>query len=184
MGLYRLLNQRHYNRFLAKMEKTIDKVTSGEQQTIRLGSVEEMEARWEAERVRFDALPRPVKAVIRLRGWLFGFNGLMSVKLRPRYLINHAVWYHQRATRGWADCDTWNIDGYITRILPPMLTHLADHGCSYPSCPPFETPQKWSEYLRDLATRIDGWDRWDDDKNDMARAALAEYVSRFGWHWD
>lgn len=184
MGLYRWVNQRHHDRFTAKLGKTLDKIASGDQKTVRLGSVEEMKARWEAEHARFEALPWPVKAASRLRTRLFGFEGLLSVKLRPRYIINHVVWYHQRATRGWADCDTWSIDGYLTRILPPMLTYLADHGCSYPGFPPFDTPEKWSEHLRDLATRIDGWDRWDDDKDDAARTAMAEYATRFGWYWD
>jgi hypothetical protein len=184
MGLYRWINQRHGDKFVAGLENSLGKIASGEQKTQRLGTVEEMEARWEAEHLRFEAQPRLVKTARRMRIWLFGWEGLLSVKLRPRYLINHAVWYHQRATRGWADCDTWSIDGYLTRILPPMLTYLADHGHSYPSLPPFETPEEWSEHLRGLATRIGGWDRWDVDKDDEARAAMAEYASRFGWYWD
>jgi hypothetical protein len=184
MGLYRWVNQRHHDRLRLKLGNSLGKIASGEQKTIRLGSVEEMEARWAAEAARRDAQPRLVKEARRVRVWLFGVDGLLSTRLRLRYIVNHAVWYHQRATRGWADCDTWDIDGYLTRVLPPMLTYLADHGCSYPSFPPFETPEKWSEHLLGLATRIEGWDRFDDDKDDMARAAFAEYASRFGWYWD
>ena len=37
---------------------------------------------------------------------------------------------YQRATRGWADCDVWNIDSWFQGVVPDMLRRLADtkHG--------------------------------------------------------
>lgn len=40
---------------------------------------------------------------------------------------------YQRMTRGWADCDTWNLDDHLADILPEMLKHLRDNTNGYPS---------------------------------------------------
>lgn len=37
------------------------------------------------------------------------------------------VFAYQRVTRGWADCDTWNLDNYLLDILPPVLRYLKAH---------------------------------------------------------
>ena len=38
-------------------------------------------------------------------------------------------WFFQRGRRGWADCDIWNLDMYLTRILAHALPKLAEgHG--------------------------------------------------------
>ena len=33
----------------------------------------------------------------------------------------------QRAQRGWADCDTWSLDCYLSEWLPNALRHLKKH---------------------------------------------------------
>lgn len=56
-----------------------------------------------------------------------------------------AVW--QRATRGWADRDTWNLDNYLLEILPEMIDHLREHTHGYPG--DFPTPESWDNYLEE-----------------------------------
>ena len=36
-------------------------------------------------------------------------------------------WSKQRIVRGYADCDTWSIDGYLQKLLPDMLQYLKDN---------------------------------------------------------
>lgn len=54
----------------------------------------------------------------------------------------------QRAKRGWADSDTWNMDMYLLEILPQMLHHLAEHAHGHP-CD--MTPEVWGAYLHNTA---------------------------------
>ena len=58
-----------------------------------------------------------------------------------------AAW--QRATRGWANRDTWNLDGYLLEILPEMIDYLAEHAHGYPGeHAGFPTFESWQEFLR------------------------------------
>lgn len=38
----------------------------------------------------------------------------------------------QRITRGYADCDCWEIKGYLSEIIPGMLQHLRDNHVGSP----------------------------------------------------
>lgn len=58
-----------------------------------------------------------------------------------------AAW--QRATRGWADRDTWNLDSYLLEILPEMIDYLRTHTHSYPGYGEFDTPEKWDKFLKE-----------------------------------
>jgi hypothetical protein len=40
---------------------------------------------------------------------------------------NFVVFFWQRATRGWADCDTWSLDYYLNSWMPDALRHLKKH---------------------------------------------------------
>ena len=39
----------------------------------------------------------------------------------------------QRARRGWADCDTWSLDNYLSTWLPAAIRHLKEHSHGYPA---------------------------------------------------
>lgn len=41
-------------------------------------------------------------------------------------------WHWQRAFRGWGDCDVWNMNDYLIRVIPAMLRHLKNKRHSYP----------------------------------------------------
>ena len=58
-----------------------------------------------------------------------------------------AAW--QRATRGWADRDTWNLDDYLLEILPEMVDYLRTHTRSYPGYDEFDIPEKWDKFLKE-----------------------------------
>jgi len=183
-NLYRWLNQRHHDKLVKKMSRPVNPKDAV---TLHHHTWEEMEARWAALEARQAAQPRLVKAARRVRIYLFGFNGLVKVRMRPRYIVNHIVWYHQRARRGWADSDTWNIDSHITRVLSGMLAHLAEHNHAYPAQPPFETPEKWDAHLRDLSARLRAGEDDDvlgDEAQEIVRAAMGEFAGRLSWYWD
>lgn len=51
----------------------------------------------------------------------------------PRQIYREVKWFLQRGKRGWADCDTWSLDWYLSGWLPDALRHLAKHTHGYPS---------------------------------------------------
>lgn len=118
---------------------------------------------------------------------LFGFHGLLSYTLRPKVIARRIKWRHQRASRGWADNDCWNTDGYVTNILSGMLLHLADNNHAYPGMPPWETPEKWDAHLRDLAARLRAWNNdtfCSEEAYTTTRDAMEEFGRNLGHYWD
>lgn len=49
------------------------------------------------------------------------------------YIPTNIKHYYQRATRGWADCDTWDLWDYQSRVLPQALRHMAKYKNGCPS---------------------------------------------------
>ena len=45
----------------------------------------------------------------------------------PRRIYNETKFFLQRAHRGWADSDTWSLDGYLDSWMPNALRHLKEH---------------------------------------------------------
>lgn len=84
---------------------------------------------------------------------------------------NHA-W--RRAIYGWTWEDCWNLDDWLLNILPEMLRHMADHGSGYPGSKPFETPEKWHDWLHSVADVLeslqeDNWYSQNEYKEDFRR---------------
>ena len=53
-------------------------------------------------------------------------------------------WSWQRAFRGYADCDWWNIDGYFYETTVPLLRILKENRHGYPGS---LTDKKWDSIL-------------------------------------
>lgn len=56
-------------------------------------------------------------------------------------------WCWQRAFRGWADCDWWNMDYYLVEIILPMLKELKKNQHGYPGHGQASTPEKGDAIL-------------------------------------
>ena len=88
-------------------------------------------------------------------------NVFKSPKLPLRYPSNWSAiirtffrsfkWAYQRVTRGFADYDVWDFDGFLLNILANGLEHLADTTISYPGDEEFPTYESWIKYLREMA---------------------------------
>ena len=50
-----------------------------------------------------------------------------------KYLKRCIKWSCQRIVRGYAECDVWNMDGYLQRLVPDMLQDLKDNRNGSPS---------------------------------------------------
>lgn len=84
---------------------------------------------------------------------------------RPSYYITHpwklfkdVYWnwrnFWHRGLYGYAYIDVWNFCDWYPRVGAAALRYLAKNGNSYPGVKPWETPEKWREYLEYLANRL------------------------------
>ena len=95
-----------------------------------------------------------------------------------RYLITHPwQWVRcayknirdawRRSVYGWTYGDVWDWDTWFMRVVPDMLRHMANHGSAYPGHEPFETPEKWHDWLQHMAFLIESADEaWQDEHNE------------------
>jgi hypothetical protein len=51
----------------------------------------------------------------------------------PRNWYREVKYFIQRGRRGWADCDTWSLDEYLSKWLPDALRYLKTHKHGIPS---------------------------------------------------
>jgi hypothetical protein len=195
-SLYQYLNDRHYKGFVKKMRNADlnpdHNLIWHEDNTFTpvnpdADKWQTWKGKMELRRLARKNQPWWLKTYRYVRVYFFGLNGLLSYTLRPRTIVNKVTWYHQRATRGWADCDVWSMDSRMSKVMSEMLEYLADRTHAYPGTPPFETPEKWDAHLRDLSRRFKTWndDTWCETKSfETTKGAWADFAEHFGYYWD
>lgn len=95
-----------------------------------------------------------------------------------RYLLTHpwkwfkCAWRNitdawHRSVYGWTYGDVWDWHVWFLRTTPDMLRYMADHGNAYPGHAPFETPEKWHDWLHEMADLLEtGREDWQDEHNE------------------
>lgn len=58
---------------------------------------------------------------------------------------------YRRAIYGWTWTDCWELYDWILHVFPEMFRHMANNGCGYPARAPFETSEKWHDWLNSIA---------------------------------
>lgn len=98
-----------------------------------------------------------------------------------KYLITHPwQWFRcawkniqdawRRSVYGWTYRDVWDWDTWFTHVVPDMLRHMANKGSAYPGHEPFETPEKWHDWLQHMAFLIEtSNEAWQDEHNEFYR---------------
>ena len=105
-------------------------------------------------------------------------------------------WAWQRATRGYAECDTWDIYSWFLGVMPDMLEDMADTLNGYPvvnfSAPDDPTDicidddgiDKWRAILREMAQHLRDADETVSSRTNRYEAeyekALEEFQARYG----
>jgi len=91
----------------------------------------------------------------------------------------------QRARRGWADQDTWSLDGYLCRSTAGALRHLADHAHGWPGTDTYPQPEVWQSALHKAAAAMDAWERHEtavgEDEQAEEERVYAEAQDAFRW---
>lgn len=145
----------------------------------------------------FDGPPNPwytrlYYKIIRIKVVVIGF---------PRYTYYGIKYFIQRGRRGWADCDTWSLDNYLSEWLPAALRHLKETKHGVP-CGMFDgLPQddngngteeawpiaeaRWDDIMNKMIAGFEAWERMEDG---LYEKELGEYpldrpkdVSKEAW---
>ena len=80
----------------------------------------------------------------------------------PRHLIRWVKYFFQRGSRGWADCDWWEMHSYLCEIIIPMLKKLKEnkHGVPCELDENFdEAVKKWNVNIDAMITAFEAADR-------------------------
>lgn len=111
---------------------------------------------------------------------------------RTRYYLTHPwKWFSQlwrnikaayhRIRYGWCSWDVWDWDSWFCSTTSSMLRYMTDHGSAYPGSEPFDTPEKWHDWLYEMAHKIERlqYDDWMEDNNEYSK----EYIESFENDW-
>lgn len=108
-----------------------------------------------------------------------------------RYLITHpwkwfgCAWRNirdawRRSVYGWTYGDVWDWYNWFLHTTPDMLRYMADHGMAFPGHEPFDTPEKWHDWLHEMADLLDtGREDWQEEHNEY----YEEYMSKLVDKW-
>jgi hypothetical protein len=93
-----------------------------------------------------------------------------------------AAW--QRATRGYANRDTWNLDTWLLQVLPAAIKHLAKNCHGWPATDDFPTHEDWVSFLNNLANDLeDCQDDEAENRNEYYEDYMKELMDNADEHW-
>lgn len=89
--------------------------------------------------------------------WSFPFRKRYYLK-HPIKWVKEAYWnirnFIHRGKYGYAYTDVWNWFNWWPRVGAEALKYLKEHGSCCPGYTPFETKEKWDNYLNDMAEKL------------------------------
>lgn len=117
-------------------------------------------------------------------------NNVFYLSYSKRYYLTHpwklfteffrgCKMAYKRAVYGWCPWDVWDWDNWFMGVVPDQLRYLADNGHAYPGREPFETSEKWHEWLHHIADLIEtGSEQWQDEHNEYYKDFMDELMNR------
>ena len=82
--------------------------------------------------------------------WRYPDNWIKNI----RTFFRQFKWAYQRVTKGYCECDWYDLDTHLTMLMADAITDLANNGMSYPGTDEFDTPEKWETYLKRIAYKL------------------------------
>lgn len=83
--------------------------------------------------------------------WRKDFN-FRAFKFNIKHFFKCIKYSFQRIANGYCDKDMFNLDNYYKSLFYVTLTDLSQNCYSFPGREPFETYEKWVNYLNDMAS--------------------------------
>ena len=91
---------------------------------------------------------------------------------------------YQRARYGFCYTDVWELGYWLLEILPPMLRHMANHGCGYPGDDEFPTYESWQAWLLKMADDIESVKEENVEKQNEYEEDFQNSFNRKQWDKD
>ena len=82
--------------------------------------------------------------------WKYPLNWWGNIKL----FFRQFKWAWQRATRGFADCDIWNLDNSILNYLSGTLKQLSETAAGWPGNEQFPKYEDWTSFLKEMSEKF------------------------------
>ena len=82
--------------------------------------------------------------------WRYPINWWRNIKL----FFRQFKWAWQRAIRGFADCDVWNLDSSILNYLSGTLKHLSENAAGWPGDKQFPKYEDWTTFLKEMSEKF------------------------------
>lgn len=80
----------------------------------------------------------------------------------------------RRSVYGWTYGDAWDWYEWFLHVTPDMLRKISNDGVAFPGHEPFETAEKWRDWLQHMAYLIETADEtWQDEHNEY----YEEYIN-------
>lgn len=87
-------------------------------------------------------------------------NNIRNLPYNIGHFFKTVKWAHQRATRGYSDYDTWDLDVYYARLIAESLKTFREnlHGCPYDFYDEEkDSDEKWTSYLKEMEQHFRGF---------------------------
>lgn len=110
--------------------------------------------------------------------------------MRVDFCLRRLKWFYQRGKRGYADCDVWAIDSYLSRIIPPMLKQFKSVTNGYPGCEGAATPEEWDKRLDEMiegweaAQNVTAWTKSNETDQALFESRMQVFIKWFFQLWD
>ena len=89
--------------------------------------------------------------------WTFSYRKSYYLT-HPWRWFNDIYWnirnFWHRGRYGYAYTDVWNLGFWAPRVISEALHYLADHSHGYPGTPPWDTPERWRDFLHLFAKKM------------------------------
>ncbi len=82
------------------------------------------------------------------------------------FFTRYLKYRRQRIQRGFADCDVWDLDSYILKVMADSLMVYHDQTNGYPYSG-FETFEDWRKFIKEVSEDLN-WVRVDSHENEFS----------------
>lgn len=93
-----------------------------------------------------------------------------------RYNIKKIVWFFSRGKNGWAPCDTWSLDSYLSSWMPEAVRYLKKNKNGFPSN--LSSDKEWEDILEKIALGFEATRKQDDLVLGKEEGAVEEYQKK------
>lgn len=108
------------------------------------------------------------------RAYYFMFRTFMRFA-DVKYNLRRIKWFFMRAKNGWAPCDTWSLDAYLSSWMPEALRYLKKNRNGFPSN---SSDKEWEDILEKMALGFEASRKQDDIELGKGEGAVDEYKKK------